>query len=151
MREEDRVSEIRRMLDVRRFGVLATQSDGQPHVSLVAFTPVDGIRRLVFATYRQTRKYTSLRKDSRVALFIGRDEAGGELPRIPVLLTVHGTAFESSPPERQELLRLHRTRHPGLAVLLSSSDSALVCIHAKAYQIVTGIEDVTWYEVEAPG
>ena len=50
-------SEIQRVLDTRRFAILATQSDGQPHTSLMAFTPMDGIRYLIVATYRDTLKY----------------------------------------------------------------------------------------------
>ena len=57
--------EIQRALDTSQFAILATQYDGQPHASLMAFTPVDGLRYLIMATYRNTMKYRNLLKDKR--------------------------------------------------------------------------------------
>ena len=62
--------DIQRALAASRFAALATQEDGQPHTSLMAFTPLDGIKQLIIATYRATLKYRSLRKDGRVAVLI---------------------------------------------------------------------------------
>jgi hypothetical protein len=43
--------EIQSVLDASRFAVLATQYQGQPHTSLMAFTPMAGIRYLLVAKY----------------------------------------------------------------------------------------------------
>ena len=51
-----------------RFAVLATEAEGQPHASLIAVTPMEGFRKLIFATYRNTRKYNNLVHNSKVAL-----------------------------------------------------------------------------------
>jgi heme iron utilization protein len=53
-----------------RFAVLATEGDGQPHASLIAVTPMDGYRKLIFATYRNTRKYQNLSHNGRVAVLV---------------------------------------------------------------------------------
>ncbi len=63
-------SEIQRVIYMERFAVLATQSDGQRHTSLMAFTTIDGICRFIVATYRDTKKYRNLLKDNRVAALI---------------------------------------------------------------------------------
>jgi hypothetical protein len=47
-------------LQSSRFGVLATEGYGQPHASLIAISPVESCRQLVFATYRSTRKFRNL-------------------------------------------------------------------------------------------
>jgi len=49
----------------QRLAVLATQGEGQPYGSLVAFSAAPDLRRLVFATARSTRKYVNLRADPR--------------------------------------------------------------------------------------
>ena len=61
---------IRRVLERNRLAVLATQRDGQPHASLMAFTPLEGLRFLAFATYRGTLKYESIQQDRRVAVLV---------------------------------------------------------------------------------
>jgi len=48
---------IQTLLNNTGFAVLATENAGQPHTSLIAITPLDAGKRLVFATYRNTRKF----------------------------------------------------------------------------------------------
>jgi len=45
---------IEDIFKISRFAVLATESEGQPHASLIAVTPMEGFRKLIFATYRNT-------------------------------------------------------------------------------------------------
>lgn len=68
--------QIQRVLDGNRFAILATQHAGQPHASLMAFTPMSGLQQLVFATYRGTLKYRNLLEDERVAILIEDRGAG---------------------------------------------------------------------------
>lgn len=88
------------MLDDNWFAVLPTQHAGQPHASLMAFTPVGGVRQLVFATYRGTLKYRNLVEDGRVAVLIG--VRGVELAREQrgLVLTALGNAIEMPDEER---------------------------------------------------
>lgn len=153
MRNQDTretVQEIERVLAAHPFAVLATLSDRQPHTSLVAFTPVEGIRSLVFATYRSTRKFRGLRKNGRVALFIGDREA--TTPRDASgrsLLTAHGLALEVTSDKRAALSAAHLRRHPDLAMLLSSPEAAMIQVEVTAYQLVGSIEDVRWLSLTA--
>jgi hypothetical protein len=47
---------IEDIFKISRFAVLATEGEGQPHASLIAVTPMENFRKLIFATYRNTRK-----------------------------------------------------------------------------------------------
>ena len=144
--------EIKRVLDTHRFAVLATQRGRQPHTSLVAYTPMDGVRRLIFATYRTTRKFSGLLEDGRVALFIGDQGRGASLDRsAESLLTAHGHASEASSAERGTLLHAHTRRHPDLAGFLASTDVALIAVDVSAYQLVASIEDVRWFDPSDSG
>lgn len=138
---------VRRVLDRNRLAVLATQCDGQPHASLMAFTPLQEGELLVFATYRDTLKYESLRKDRRVAILIedragDATSSGGRL-----VLTALGEAIEASEDERQARIATHLARHPNLEDFLRSPECELVCVAVHAYQVVGGIEDVRWYKI----
>jgi nitroimidazol reductase NimA-like FMN-containing flavoprotein (pyridoxamine 5'-phosphate oxidase superfamily) len=130
-----------------RFAVLATQGEGQPHTSLVAFTPIAGARTLVFATYRETLKYRNLSENRHVALFIWDRDGPTAGPGLRPLLTAHGVATEVTLSEREALAREHVKRHPDLERVLVLPDAALVRVEVTAYQIVGSIDDVHWYEV----
>jgi hypothetical protein len=48
--------------------VLATEGHGQPYASLIAVTPAEGFLQIIFATYRNTRKYANLNNNQKVAI-----------------------------------------------------------------------------------
>lgn len=66
-------------------------------------------------------------------------------------LTAFGHAEELAISELEEAVNAHRERHPDVANLLQSSESAMVRIKVETYQIVRGIDDVTWLNVEDSG
>jgi general stress protein 26 len=140
-------SEIQRVLDTRRFAILATQSDGQPHTSLMAFTPMDGIRHLIVATYRDTLKYRNLLKENRVAVLIDSRTVSDSATAGGIVLTLHGIATEVSNADRAAVAQAHLSRHPDLRAFLSSPDCVLLRVAVKNYEVVGGIDDVSWYKL----
>lgn len=136
---------VRRTLDSSRLAVLATtDSDGQPHTSLMAFTVFGGVGSLVVATYRDSLKYRSILENEKVALLIdGRDgvSPGGDV------LTARGRAAQIAGDDREKALEMHVARHPDLVGFLRSADCALVGIAVEEYEIVGGIDDVEWHTV----
>jgi len=141
-------TDIHRVLTASRFGVLATQKGGQPHTSLMAITPLDGIRQLLFATYRSTLKYRSMASDGRVALMIDA-RISGIADRTPaVVLNAHGRVTEMLGADYQQASGLHLARHPELKNFLASSDCALFRFEVSAYEVVAGTEDVFWHSLQ---
>lgn len=146
----DLVDAIRRVLDRNRLAVLATQYEGQPHASLMAFTPFDGLRYIILATYRGTRKYRSMRQDGRVALLVDDGDAGAIGIGRRLVITAIGEAVEIPEGERPAYMAAHLERHPDLEEFLRSPDSALLRVAVRAYQVVGGIGDVHWYYLDGP-
>lgn len=140
--------EITALLESRKLAVLATQADGQPHASLMAFTPVEGIKRLVFATYRTTRKYESLRKDGRAALLIGSGVGPFEQECTGLIVTAQGRIADVPEHARQSMLTAHIKRHPEFEDFLTSPDCALLNMEVSAYQLVTSTDEVRWCSME---
>jgi len=128
--------------------VLATEGNGQPHASLIAITPVRGFRQIIFATYRNTRKFENLEINGKVAILIQGEDKDSPGQNKVFALTAFGHAVEVGISEQEEALHDHMERHPDLANLLQSSDFALFRINVEAYQIVRGIDDVAWLNVE---
>ncbi len=140
--------EISALLEARKLAVLATQIDGQPHASLMAFTPIEGIKRLVFATYRSTRKYESLRKDGRAALLIGSGIEPFEPQRTGLIVTAHGRITDVPDDARQVALTAHLKRHPEFEDFFASPECALLSMEISSYQLVTSTDEVRWCTVD---
>ncbi len=138
---------IRRVLERNRLAVLATQRNGQPHASLIAFTPLDGLRFLAFATYRDTLKYQSIREDRRVAILIEDREGDVRRSDRRLVLTAVGEAIKTPEEDRQAHIVTHLARHPDLERFLSSPDCEFVRVAVHAYQVVSDIDDVRWYAI----
>ena len=138
---------ILRVLERNRLAVLATQRDGQPHASLMAFTPLGGLRFLAFATYRETLKYESIGQDPRVAILVEDRESDLRYSGQRLVLTALGEAIETPEEERHAHIAKHLTRHPGLQNFLRSPECEFIRVAVHAYQVVGGIDDVQWFEV----
>jgi nitroimidazol reductase NimA-like FMN-containing flavoprotein (pyridoxamine 5'-phosphate oxidase superfamily) len=139
--------EIQSVLDSSQFAILATQYEGQPHASLMAFTPLDGLRHLIVATYRATRKYRNLLKDGRVAMLIDSSNVLDSAKHRSLVVTAHGVASEVPSCDRKAAEQAHLARHTGLSVFLASPDCALLRVTVTAYEVVGGTDDVLWYKV----
>lgn len=135
------------VLERNRLAVLATQRDGQPHASLMAFTPLEGLRFLAFATYRETIKYQSIGQDPRVAILVEDRQGDAGYSGQRLVLTALGEAIETPEEARQAHIAKHLTRHPDLQHFLGSSECVFIRVAVHAYQVVGGIDDVRWYKV----
>lgn len=133
---------LKGVLAVQRFCVLATHGQGQPYGSLVAFAEADDLKQLVFATSRDTRKFSNLRSDPRVALVIdSRSNTDTDL-KDAVAVTALGLAQETAGVERERLASVYLAKHPGLAEFIRSADTAVCAVEVEDY-IVAGFREVT--------
>ena len=149
MKKQIQINEyIREVIQTNRFAVLATAFEDQPYASLIAVTATEGYLRLIFATYRNTRKYNNLICNGKVSiLFENRETKNTDNPEITVL-TALGQAEEMSINESKVELKAHLLRHPELESFLLNTDCALFQVKVTAYQAVRGIDDVNWWTVD---
>ena len=137
---------IQALLGTTGFAVLATESAGQPHTSLIAVTALDEGQRLVFATYRNTRKFTNLMQNPRVSVLMdGRSRTGDSGVPDGFILSAVGRAQEINAAMHAAVLGLHLQKHPGLAAFTQAPHCVLLEVVVEAYQVVRGIDDVTWW------
>lgn len=140
---------IQQLLNTLGYAVLATENAGQPHTSLIAITPVDAGQRLVFATYRNTRKFTNLMQNQRVSVLMDgsrRHSQGGTTTGL--VLSAVGRVQEINAATHPDLLGAHLEKHPDLTTFTQAPDCVLLEVVVEAYQVVHGIDDVTWWSVD---
>jgi len=140
-------SYIAEALQYNGLGVLATEGDGQPHASLVAVTPMNECLELVFATYRNTGKYKNLIKNGKVAILFENRSTKSLKQTDVIVITAFGYAKEADKAVSDSVLNAHLLRHPELESFLSASDCAIFQVKVNAYQIVAGIDDVKWWNI----
>ena len=117
----------------------------------MAITALGCFRQLIFATYRNTRKYRNLTSNSKVSVFIdgrARDQSGSG-SQDGFVLTAQGHAQEIGSGDRDAVQSAHLERHPDLDAFLAAPDCALVLVKVEAYQVVGAIDDVKWWRVGA--
>ena len=139
---------VREIIQSNRFAVLATVFEDQPYASLIAVTADDSYLKLIFATYRNTRKYNNIIRNGNVSiLFENRSTTNTNLPERTVL-TALGQAEEMNISDSEVEMQSHLRRHPELESFLLSTDCALFQVKVTAYQVVRGIEDACWWTIE---
>ncbi len=138
---------IENALLASRFAVIATEGKGQPHMSLIAITPVGGFRKLIFSTYRNTVKYSNLIENGKVAVLIENGDCKNLSLQDNFILTAFGQAEEIKV-DNDSILQAHLNRHPEMISFIQSEECALIQITVNAFQLVLGIEDVHWYTLD---
>jgi nitroimidazol reductase NimA-like FMN-containing flavoprotein (pyridoxamine 5'-phosphate oxidase superfamily) len=131
-----------------RFAVLATEGGGQPHASLIAVTPMEGYRKLIFATYRNTHKYQNLAHNGKVALLVESIDIKRSGLKESFVLTAFGHVEEIEAAENKMVFEAHLERHPELLSFMLSEDCSLIRIKVDKYQVVRGIDDVEWWTID---
>jgi len=139
---------IEDIFKISRFAVLATEGDGQPHASLIAITPIEGHRKLIFATYRNTRKYQNLAHNGKVAILIESIDSNRSGLQESFVLTAFGHVEKIKAEEKNMVFNAHLERHPELITFMQSANCSLIRIKVDTYQVVRGIDDVEWWTID---
>jgi uncharacterized pyridoxamine 5'-phosphate oxidase family protein len=124
--------------------VLATESDGQPYTSMIAYALSPDKKGVIFVTPKETQKYKNILKNNRVSLLIDtrsnteKDYMGAES------LTILGSAISVRKGEKWlELAGVLTRKHPNLNEIIYSPETKLIyvritrCIHVTRFQTVS--------------
>ena len=134
--------DLRKLLDSQPLAVLATQNQGQPYASLIAFASSDDLKSLYFATTRSTRKYANLSGDSRVAVLVDNRSNKASDFRWAMAATATGKAKEVNARKREKALELYLAKHPHLRDFVHSPTCALCEIRVQTFFVVTRFQNV---------
>jgi nitroimidazol reductase NimA-like FMN-containing flavoprotein (pyridoxamine 5'-phosphate oxidase superfamily) len=134
--------DLKKLLASQPLAVLATQGQGQPYVTLVAFASSSDLKSLYFATTRSTRKYANLSADSRVAMLVDNRSNKASDFRWAMAATATGRAMEVASGQRAAALELYLAKHPHLRDFVSAPTCAFCEIRVQIYFVVTRFQNV---------
>jgi general stress protein 26 len=140
------LSKLSELLEGQRLAVLATVSDGQPHCNIVAFVHTQDLRRLFFATRRDTTKYQSLVDHPEVSMLVDSRQNRPSDLRHAVAVTIDGVARDLRD-QKSEWIELYATKHPTLRDFVSQTDCALMCLDVRRYKFVSSFQNVQIIEL----
>jgi heme iron utilization protein len=137
------------LLTSQKLAVLATQNQGQPHASLVAFAATADDREIIFATTRTSRKFAHLQADPRAALLIdSRTNQEADFHRGQAL-SATGTVRELTGSDKPLRQQLFLTKHPHLREFVQSPSCALMSLHVQLYNFVSTFQKVIEYRLSS--
>jgi general stress protein 26 len=135
---------LRHIAGRSRFAALATVSPGGPHQSLVAFAIAPDLRELVFATPKNTQKYSNLVSDPRVSVLLGGGEARAKGALGGEAISLDGKArVVRRGKRRDDLAALLLSVHPELEAFLAAPSTALVAIEVESSAHVEDFQRVS--------
>ena len=128
---------IKKVLASQRFAVLATQSEGQPYLNLIAFAVADNLGSLLFVTSRDTRKYSNTLVSKKVAVLIdNRTNQTLDLNNA-VAITALDIIEEASTADKEYLSGVYVIKHPRLRDFLNKPSNALMKVSVTDYVVAT--------------
>lgn len=132
-----------------RYAVLATDSDGQPFTSLIAYALTKNLKGVIFATPKNTSKYKNILKNPRISVLIdSRIESGGDYLSTESV-TIIGAAHVLRKGKRwSEYLSVFVKKHPKLSSFAKSSTTAIILIDAAHYIHVDSFQSITEWHVK---
>ena len=124
--------------------VLATESDGQPYTSMIAYALSPDKKGVIFITPKETQKYKNILKNNRVSLLIDTRSNTEKDYMSAESLTILGNAKRVRKGGKwSELAGVLTRKHPNLNEIIDSPETKLIfvqisrCIHVTRFQTVS--------------
>ncbi len=148
MQENQVKKDIMELLNSQRLGVLATYGSDYPYVTIVGFAVADDLSYILFATFRDTRKYENIQINPRVSMLIDNRSNRAEDFSNAQALTILGTCEEVEEDEKYELMSLYLRRNPNLMEFVSDPNCAIIKVKIDKYILVSRFNEVMEFVME---
>jgi len=139
---------LRELFRHQLFAAMDTQQLTRPYNNLVAFASTDDLKNIIFATRRNTNKYSNLLTNNNVSMLIDNRTNRDSDFRNAVAVTAIGTAEEVKDHQIDQLRGLYLIKHHSLEKFVHSPDSALFKVRVKKYYVVRNFQEVMELKVE---
>jgi heme iron utilization protein len=128
---------IERILASQRFGVLATQSEGQPYADLITFAEANNLRSLLFVTGREGQIYKNSLINKKVAVLVENTTNQQADVKNAVAVTALGVIKEVDPKNHLLLSELYLAKQPHLKEFVHNPAKVLMEIVISSYIVAT--------------
>ncbi|MGC9516713.1 MAG: pyridoxamine 5'-phosphate oxidase family protein [Methanomicrobiales archaeon] len=134
---------IRELLESESFAVLSTQGQGQPYASLISFYSTPDLKNIVFATSKDTRKFSLISKSNPVALLVDdRSKTPPSVNKISAATVTGKAQVIEDVKERRKWADLLVEKHPYLDSFVKAPSTAVILIHIYRYFYVRRFQEV---------
>ena len=141
MGNKDFLIKLKELLYSQMLGVIATDMQGIPYTSLVAYYSTDDLKNVIFATSRNTKKFQNLMNNSNISLLIDNRENQPSDIYNAITAIALGKAEEIK--ENKEYFKnLFIKKHPTLNEFINSPDCRLLKINVDKYKFVSNFKNV---------
>ncbi|HII03021.1 TPA: pyridoxamine 5'-phosphate oxidase family protein [Methanosarcinaceae archaeon] len=141
------LEDLRELFGSQPLAVLATQGEGTPYVSLVAFASDEKLKYLLFSTTKATRKYANLSANPSVSLLIDNRKNILEDFRDAVAVAALGKIEPVEDFELKIMENIYLMKHPHLVDFLHSPTNAFLKINVEKYIVVSHFQHVVEVKV----
>lgn len=138
---------LKNLLTTQRLAVLATQMQGCPYTSLLAFVVSEDLRRIAFVTTRATTKYRNLSEEPNVSVLIDSRTHSVEDFATGAAVTAVGKAAELPEKVAGPTVMRFLGKHPHLEAFVMSPSTAVCSVEVSTYYLVTRFQHVVKMDV----
>nr|WP_320024774.1 pyridoxamine 5'-phosphate oxidase family protein [uncultured Acetobacterium sp.] len=136
------LAKVATILRENTLGVLCTESNGNPHCSLMTYIMMDDLNVLYIVSTLESRKYKNLLVNPRVSVLVDtRQNRGTNTAGNIVSITFEGL-FQPLADSETQMIQTHLAlAHPELNDILNNPDCVIFGIHLKSFLLLDGPVD----------
>lgn len=130
--------------NTQSFGVLATNDKGQPYTSIISFAITPDLKKVIFATPKETLKFRNILITKKVSILIdNRSNIQGKLMATEAITIMGEARHVPKGKIHDELAAIFLKKHPDLEEFVQSDTTALIvvkiahCIHVGKFQTIS--------------
>lgn len=143
--EQDQVkNQILQLLKMQNLAVAATDMNGLPYTSLVAFAADSELKFVIFATFKDTRKFGNLTRNKKISLLVDNRRNQNSDFQETVAVTIEGKAaiLDMDKDTHEKYVKLYLKKHSYLDSFLNSPNCALIRVDVEKYHFVSRFQNV---------
>lgn len=135
--------------DTQYFAVLATNDAGHPYTSLISFAITPDMKKIIFATPKQTQKFRNIVKTKDISILIdNRSRVRSNLMATEAITIIGKAKYIRKSEYREELAKIFLKKHQMLEEFLHSDTTALIVVNLTRCIHVCKFQSVSVWEVE---
>ncbi|GAB4309473.1 MAG: hypothetical protein Kow0019_06520 [Methanobacteriaceae archaeon] len=134
---------IRKLLESESFAVLSTQGQGQPYASIIAFSSTPDLKKIVFATSKETRKFSLINESDKIALLVdNRSTVPPVINKISAVTITGQSKVLEDQAKREKWGNALVNKHPYLKEFVQAPPTAVILVDIYRYFYVRRFQEV---------
>jgi nitroimidazol reductase NimA-like FMN-containing flavoprotein (pyridoxamine 5'-phosphate oxidase superfamily) len=141
MTKKESLKKLKHLIETQMLGVIATDMQGIPYASLVAYYSTTDLKNVIFSTSKKTKKFKNIMNNSNISFLIDNRENNPSDINNAITITAFGKAEEIIQ-NKEYFKELLIKKHPNLIDFINSQDCAILKICVEKYKFVSNFQIV---------